>query len=129
MRDDASVGADGTTVGVSTVADGSIGTLVTAGTALQLDLGAGTHTIANESLVLNNTGIGGTGALENVSGTNTWTGVINLASSSTIGVTAGSLTVAGTGVVSGASDAELTKIGNGTLAFQAANTVYLDQAA
>jgi autotransporter-associated beta strand protein len=109
---------------VSDVADGGIGTLVSPGTQLNVDLdptGLGlTPTVAGEPLTLNGTGLSGAGALLNISGMNTWTGGINLATSSAIGVNGGSFSE--TGVVSGPASSALTKIGPGTLNFSAANT-------
>ncbi len=70
----------GTTAGGTTVANGA-----------QLQMQGGIA-VAGEQLILNGTG-GGTGALLNVSGANNWTGDITLASASTIGSTAGTLTL------------------------------------
>ena len=60
----------------------------------------------------------GVGALENLSGNNTRTGTVQLNAPSTIGVTAGSLTL-GSAVT---GNYPLTKIGAGTLTLNAANT-------
>jgi autotransporter-associated beta strand protein len=59
------------------------GTLVDNGTALQIDgdpngLGGAGITVAGEALTLNGTGISGGGAVENISGQNTWTGSVTL---------------------------------------------------
>jgi autotransporter-associated beta strand protein len=66
-------------------------TTVAPGAALEIDgdptnLGGGTGiTVSGENLMLNGTGINGGGALENISGQNTWTGSVTLATSSVIG--------------------------------------------
>ncbi len=101
------------------------GTVVNANSTLMLDtnpLGSNNapQTFSNEILTLNGTGVNGIGALDNVSGNNTWAATqtppasINLASSSAIGVDGGKLTV--TGDISGASPYfNLSKVGVGSL--------------
>jgi autotransporter-associated beta strand protein len=125
-------GSGGTTATASTVADGGIGTQVASGAALQLDgdptnLGGGTGIIiSGESLILNGTGNSNAGALENVTGANTWTGSVTLATDTSIGTDAGTqLTISG--VVQDPSPlpnpvANLTKVGTGTLVLPNANT-------
>src|SRR5262249_19053162 len=102
-----------------------------AGAALQVQGGI---TVDAEPLTLNGTGISASGALRNVSGNNTWSGNITLASASSIGSSANTITVtgninnsgflltvtgaasttfSGAGVLSGAGG--LTKNGGGTL--------------
>jgi fibronectin-binding autotransporter adhesin len=68
------------------------GTTVTGGATLQLQ---NNIAVSAEALTLNGAGVGGQGALANVSGTNSWAGAITLASDSTIGSTAGTLTLTG----------------------------------
>ena len=59
-------------------------TTVAAGATLELDPGAGeTLTINSENLILNGTGHNNRGALRNLSGTNTWSGAIRVASNAT----------------------------------------------
>ncbi len=71
-------------------------TSVAAGATLQLKPGSGNVSFQPESLVLNGAGVGGAGALENVSGNNTWTGGITLGSDSTVKADAGtSFTITG----------------------------------
>ena len=86
------------------------------GAALQLQAlptGTGGLSVAvNRPLFLYGSGIAGNGALENVYGTNTFTGgATTLNNSATIGVDAGVLTQAG--VIGGPG--ALTKVGGGTL--------------
>lgn len=90
-------------------------TKVASGATLQVKGGL---TIADK-LTLNGTGAAGTtGALECVTGTNTWAGAISLASASTIAVDAGQLTISG--VMSGKGS--LTRAGAGSLIVSALNT-------
>jgi autotransporter-associated beta strand protein len=124
MTADGSGGAD---VVVTAVSEGGAGTVVSDGAALHLDLdptNTGTPvTVTGESVRLNGSGLNddGSGALRTVSGIITWTGGVDLATSSTVFTTAGtSLTV--NGPVTGPSAAALTKDGTGTLAFSSANT-------
>jgi fibronectin-binding autotransporter adhesin len=122
--------ATGTTAGGVTVA---------AGAALQLQ---GDITVGAEALSINGTGVGGTGALRNISGNNTWGGLVTLAGNSEIQSDAGLLTLsaansvagntrtltfdgAGNGLISGTittTTGGLTKIGIGSLTLQGANT-------
>ena len=85
------------------------GTTVNTGTALQM---LGNISVGAEVLTLNGDGVSSTGALRSISGTNSWSGDITLATNSTIGVDAGTLTLSG--VVSG-TGINLTKVGAGTL--------------
>ena len=86
--------------------------------------------MSGHTLSLNGTGVGGAGALVNLSGANSWDGPVNLATSSTVNVAATTtLNLSGGGA--GASTSDLTKIGTGALVFPtltapAANT-YLGQ--
>ncbi len=99
--------------GVKTVSSGgtvafkNVGTYTSAG---QINLnGSGTQVASV-----------GVGALQNIAGTNTFNGTINLASNSSIGVTAGSLTL-GAGVTGGFA---LAKTGSGTLTLNGASNTY-----
>ncbi len=96
------------------------GTTVNSGGTLAL-AGAGT-TFAAEALTINGTGVNNAGALLNSTGVNTWTGNVALGTTGTnsIGVNGGSLEI--TGVVSGASGNNLTKVGSGTLTLSGTNT-------
>ncbi len=116
------------------------GTTIVSGAALQIEGGI---TVTGEQLTLNGTGLAGTGALRNVSGNNTWTGVVRLASASQIESDSGVLTISGTVrssntttralTVGGAGDvaisgvinttiASVTKTDAGTLTLSGANT-------
>jgi autotransporter-associated beta strand protein len=125
----------GTTAGATTVGN-------FLGAALQLS-GAGI-TYAAEPLTLNNAGINSGGALQNISGNNTWTGPITLASAATIGSDSGTLTLGGTTGIAGAfgltfagagntsittalnaNVTSLTKIGTGTTTLAVANNLFV----
>ncbi|GAB4246452.1 MAG: hypothetical protein OHK005_12280 [Candidatus Methylacidiphilales bacterium] len=69
------------------------GVTVASGAALELE---NNITLANEPLSLAGTGIGGTGALRNVSGNNTFTGPITLAGATTLRAESGSSLTLGT---------------------------------
>ncbi|MDZ7616562.1 MAG: autotransporter-associated beta strand repeat-containing protein, partial [Patescibacteria group bacterium] len=90
------------------------GTTVAAGATLQLE---NSIAVGAETLALSGTGIGGTGALRSISGTNSWAGTVALSGTVAVGVDAGTLTLGG--IVSGGA---LTKVGAGTLVLSAANT-------
>lgn len=91
------------------------GNTVAAGAALQFQ---NNITVNEGSFNLNGSGIGSTGALRNISGANTFTGSVVLASSATIGSDAGTLSL--TGDVNLGSSQTLTLVGDGNLAFSGA---------
>ena len=119
--------------------DPASGTSVTGGAALQLQGGI---SVGSEALTLNGTGLSATGALHNISGTNSWAGAVTLASAARINSDAGTLTVSGdfggsgqnltvggTGIITlsgaiGTGAGTLTKDGTGalTLSGSTANT-------
>lgn len=129
----------GTLVAASNGALGTTaaGTTVSSGATLGLSGGAA---IGAEALTLNGSGVGGAGALQNVSGTNSFAGAITLAGNTVIGSSAGTLTLSGgvylatyevtfagagntavTGAVTNAAG-DVVKNGNGTVTFSGANT-------
>lgn len=118
-----SVAADTKLIAASTTALGSVSgtTRVLSGGTLSLD-SVGTYANA-EPLTLNGTGVqaagSGVGALENLTGANVFNGPVTLGSASSIGVTAGSLTLGG---AIGGSGMALTKIGPGTLTLSGTST-------
>jgi autotransporter-associated beta strand protein len=109
------------------------------GAALQIQGGIA---VGAEALSLNGTGIASDGALRNISGTNTYAGLVTLAGSTRINSDAGSLTLSNTGTITGAGSnltvggsgntvinsaigtgsGALTKDGIGTLTLGAVNT-------
>lgn len=121
--------------GLGTIA---AGTTVASGAALELQ---GTIAVGAETLTLSGTGVGGAGALRNISGTNSWAGAVTItqATGASIMSDAGLLTISGatngsaastTLNVGGAGDitfsastgsniSSMTKTGGGTLRFTA----------
>jgi autotransporter-associated beta strand protein len=114
------------------------GTTVASGAALQIQDGI---TVGAEALTLQGSGVAGTGALRNISGTNTYGGLVTLAGATVINSDAGTLTLSGPGAITGATFALtvggagdtvvngiidttgiLTKQGAGTLTLTGANT-------
>ncbi|HET6249135.1 MAG TPA: autotransporter-associated beta strand repeat-containing protein, partial [Tepidisphaeraceae bacterium] len=100
----------------SAAAAGS-GTTVGSGGALQLQGGIST----TRAIALNLSGTGLTaspnGALENISGSNTYSGLLSLGANATVGVDAGTLTLSNTGTITGSGfGLTLAGAGNGTLA-------------
>jgi autotransporter-associated beta strand protein len=124
--------------GLGTIAGG---TTVTSGAALQLQGGIA---VGNEALTLNGTGITSDGALRNISGNNSWAGLITINSTTRINSDSGTLTldVASGNAITGSNDdlqfggagnitindviatgtGTLTKDGTGILFLNAANT-------
>jgi outer membrane autotransporter protein len=112
------------------------GVTVASGAAIQTQGGI---TVGDEALSLNGTGVGDTGALRNISGDNSWAGVITLAGATRINSDADTLTL-GEGGITGAQNltvggagntnisgvivatTTLTKDGAGTLILGGANT-------
>jgi fibronectin-binding autotransporter adhesin len=116
------------------------GVNVATGAALQMQ---NNITVGNEALTLNGTGIGNTGALRNISGSNTYGGLVTLGSATRINSDAGTLTldvssgsaftgthnltIGGAGNVTvadpvGTGSGTLTKDGAGILTLNAVNT-------
>jgi autotransporter-associated beta strand protein len=98
----------GTLVAASNAALGAVvgGTTVNTGATLALQGGITT----GEAITLNGTGVSGGGALRNLSGTNTVTGLVTLATDARINSDAGQLTISG-GI--GGADRNLTVGGTG----------------
>jgi len=86
------------------------GTSITSGARLELQ---GTIAVGAETLTINGTG-GGTGALLNVSDSNSWAGAITLGAASSIGSTAGTLTATG-GITNGGFLVTMAGAGNLTI--------------
>ncbi|GEM_PF-1047857 len=81
------LGVLGATATVATVTDGAAGTTVANGATLQLDTLSGPVTA--ERLTINGLGFGGTGALQNNVGVNTWARQIMLGSDASVGAANG----------------------------------------
>jgi fibronectin-binding autotransporter adhesin len=95
----------------------SLGAIVDSGATLQLQGGIA---VGNVPLTLNGTGTGGNGALENLQGANSWSGVIALAADSQVTVDSASDSLTLSGVIGGGFD--LTKSGAGNLLLTGSNT-------
>jgi autotransporter-associated beta strand protein len=111
------------------------GTSVTSGAALQIQGGI---TTAAEALTLNGSGVGTDGALRNISGDNTYAGLVTLGAATRINSDAGTLTLSNTGritgsgfglTVGGAGNTTIAGIGigSGTLTKDGAGTLTLTQ--
>lgn len=87
------------------------GAVVASGAALELQ---NNITITGETLQLSGSGIGGAGALRNISGSNTFAGPITVSADSQIGATAGTL------ALSGNIDLDAATTANTTLTFNPA---------
>jgi autotransporter-associated beta strand protein len=111
-------------------------TTVASGAALQLE---GNIAVGNAPLTLNGTGINTTGALRNLSGNNTYGGLLTLGSATRINSDSGTLTLSNEGTITGSyaltaggagdtliassiGSGSLTKDGSGTLTLAGANT-------
>ena len=88
------------------------GTTVASGAALQLQ---GTIAVGAEALALNGTGLSNTGALRNISGSNSWNGTVTLGSASRIDSDAGSLALTAATSINGTQNLALGGAGNGTV--------------
>ncbi len=115
------------------------GTSVSSGAALQVQ---NNITVGAEALALSGTGVAGDGALRNISGTNTYGGLLSLGSTSRINSDAGTLVLSNPGTITGATfglsvggagntsidgiigttTGGLTKDGTGALTLNGANT-------
>lgn len=85
------------------------GTTIASGAGLQLQ---GGFDIAGEALTISGTGISASGAFRNITGSNSWSGTITLAASSSINADAGTLYI-GANIVNAAFTTTLTN--NGTI--------------
>src|SRR5207237_5588311 len=92
---------------------GDAGATVSNGATLQIQGGI---TVGAEALTISGNGASGTtGALENVSGTNNYGGLLKLGAASTISSDGGTLNLTNTGTVTGAFGLTLTGAGNGSI--------------
>jgi autotransporter-associated beta strand protein len=82
----------------SALGDTTTGTTVASGAALQIQ---GDITVGAEALSIAGTGVGGTGALRNISGANTYGGPVTLAGPTLISSDAGTLTLSNPGPITG----------------------------
>ncbi|MBI5771329.1 MAG: autotransporter-associated beta strand repeat-containing protein [Verrucomicrobia bacterium] len=94
------------------------GTTIASGATLALS----NNISSSEGLTVSGAGVGNSGALRNLSGSNTLTGTVALGAATYVGVDSGS-TLTTTGIISGGFD--LTKVGTGTLVLNGtANNTY-----
>jgi autotransporter-associated beta strand protein len=93
---------------------GGDGTFVTSGATVQL---ANNLLVQGKTLEITGTGVNGNGALENLSGNNTWQGSIILNGNATIGVDGSSVLNADRSITESVGFSSLTKVGKGTLIF------------
>jgi fibronectin-binding autotransporter adhesin len=110
------------------------GTTVASGAALELQGGL---TVTGEALGLSGTGVGNNGALRNVSGTNTWTGVTTLNAATEIQSDAGRLNLSGNVTaanqnltVDGAADTAISGVvglGSGTVTKNGSGNLFLSE--
>jgi autotransporter-associated beta strand protein len=110
------VDSNSTTVngtGTTALAGTTVGTGAANG-SLQLQHATGLN-VALEKLTLNGTGYLNNGALQNVSGNNTWSGIVTLGSAARIQSDANTLTIAGTSVSGSNTDLDVRGTGNTTL--------------
>jgi autotransporter-associated beta strand protein len=99
------------------------GVTVSTGATLQLVAGSGGPlTVNGQTLQLAGTGVGGLGALENVSGNNTWTGLIVLNGATTFNVAGANDALITNSITEAAGGSGLTKTGPGTLVLAIGNT-------
>ncbi|MDD2762351.1 MAG: autotransporter-associated beta strand repeat-containing protein [Opitutaceae bacterium] len=98
---------------------GTIGATVASGATLQLQ---GAIDITGQTLTISGTGVGGIGALNNVSGNNSWQGAdINLNANSSIVASAGQLTIG-----DGTSFADSLNLGTRTLTLSGAGNIWVN---
>jgi large repetitive protein len=110
-----SQGFNGTTAVVTTKIDGGgLGTIVATGAALQLQ---GNISVSGEALTLSGNGVNSGGAMENVAGSNIWSGIITLGSSVTLGADGTSTLIINKQLTDGGNGFGVTKVGSGTLQF------------
>src|SRR5262249_33816099 len=115
--------ADNTIIDAGTVivtVDGALGAADTntTGAGGTLALSGGFTYATPEGLTLNGTGAGGAGALQNLSGNNTFTGGIGLASPSTIASASDILTLTGPVFTGSLLNGGLTVVGSGNTIIQ-----------
>jgi len=123
--------------GGSGLGDSTSGTVVASGASLELQ---GNTNVTSEPLDLTGTGFGGTGALRNLSGNNTFGGTVTLSGDTVVQSDAGTLTITGNisagtrsltitgssnttlaGLMSGGLSSTLTKNGSGILTLSGSN--------
>ncbi|MCE9546734.1 MAG: autotransporter-associated beta strand repeat-containing protein [Planctomycetia bacterium] len=99
------------------------GTSVTSGATLQLQGGIA---VTGETLTLNGTGVSTTGALRNISGDNSWSTAVNLATDSRVNSDANTLTLSG-GITGTGNDLTVGGSGNTTISTTGITTGSLAQ--
>ncbi len=99
---------------------GGAGTSVAAGATLQVQ---GNTTVSGEALTLAGSGVNDSGALDGVSGNNTWAGPITLAGTTFLAADAGTLTVSGV-IGQAQAGSGLAKTGSGVVALSGQGNTY-----
>jgi autotransporter-associated beta strand protein len=109
---------NGSIAQITTIVDGSYGTVVNSGATLQVQGGI---TVSNEDLTLNGPGFNGLGALDSAANSNTWARLITLGSDASIGADGTSVLTINKPITDNGNRFGVTKDGTGTVVYTGAN--------